>query len=274
VQTGRDEAKEIRAFGLSDALRERFDGIYRRYLADLRRHVGRRSRLALIGNLGAAVFLGLALVAVILLIDRGRIGLAGAAIVAIRLLSSQVSTVFKSAQQIFESGLFLDDLDDFVAMRPAAEQAEDGAPGPSRFDEITVEGLDFTYPDSDTLALRDVTLRIRSGEIIALVGENGSGKTTLAKLLATLYDPDAGRIAWDGVDVSNYRRADLRRSIAVIFQDFVHYHMTARDNIGLGRVDRLDDTGAIVEALGLVFRKPHPLMQRLERRPVGVPLRH
>lgn len=83
---------------------------------------------------------------------------------------------------------------------------------------------------------------------MALVGENGSGKTTLAKLLAALYEPDAGTVRWDGVDVSGYARDGLRRSVAVVFQDFVRYHLTARDNVGLGQVDRIDDDAAIAAA--------------------------
>src|SRR5699024_10980967 len=223
VQTGRDEAKEIRAFGLSRILRERYDTIYRAYLEDLRAHLRRRTRLAIGGNLAAAAFLALAPFALVRLSGQGRGGLAeaGAAIVAIRLLAAQVNTVFKRAQSIFESGLFLDDLDDFAAMRPAAEQQEDGAPAPDSFDDLTASGLSFTYPGSTAPVLHDISLRMRAGEIIALVGENGSGKTTLAKLLAALYEPDAGTIRWDGVDTSTYQRAGLRRSIAVIFQDFV-----------------------------------------------------
>src|SRR5690625_325287 len=240
VQTGRDEAKEIRAFALSRLLQQRYDTVYGAYLKDLRAHLRRRTRLAVGGNLASAAFLALALFALVWLIGQGQVGLAeaGAAIVAIRLLAAQVNIVFKGAQSIFESGLFLDDLDEFVAMRPAAEHQEDGAPAPDSFDDLTVDGLSFTYPGSSVPALQDISLRMRAGEIIALVGENGSGKTTLAKLLAALYEPDAGTIRWDGVDTSTYQRAGLRRSIAVIFQDFVRYQLTARENITFGRADR------------------------------------
>jgi ATP-binding cassette subfamily B protein len=93
-----------------------------------------------------------------------------------------------------------------------------------------------------------VSLAIRAGEIVALVGENGSGKTTLAKLLAGLYRPAQGVIRWDGLDLSTIDPDELRRSIAVIFQDFIRYHLPARENIGLGRVDGIDDLGAIRDA--------------------------
>ncbi|MBB5786230.1 ABC transporter ATP-binding protein [Jiangella mangrovi] len=247
VQTGRDEAKEVRAYGLTGALRQRFDAVYSAYTTDLRHHLRRRTRLAVAGNLASAAFLAATLIALVWLVGQGRVTLAeaGAAIVAIRLLATQVTTLFKGAQQIFESGLFLDDLDRFVALRPEAETAEAGAPAPSSFTTLTADGLRFSYPGSATPALDDVSIRLNAGEIVALVGENGSGKTTLAKLLAALYEPDRGSIRWDGVDVSAYSRPGLRRSVAVVFQDFVRYHLSARENVGLGDADRMGDTEAI-----------------------------
>ncbi|SDT59068.1 ABC transporter ATP-binding protein [Jiangella sp. DSM 45060] len=250
VQTGRDEAKEVRAYGLTGALRARFDAVYSAYTDDLRVHLRRRTRLAVAGNLASAVFLAATLLALVWLVGQGRVTLAeaGAAIVAIRLLATQVGTLFKGAQQIFESGLFLDDLDRFVAMRPEAEQAESGAPAPASFGALHADGLSFTYPGSTAPALDDVSIRLNAGEIVALVGENGSGKTTLAKLLATLYEPDGGTIRWDGVDVAAYSRPGLRRSVAVVFQDFVRYHLSARENVGLGDADRMDEIDAIAAA--------------------------
>ena len=96
-------------------------------------------------------------------------------------------------------------------------------------------------------ALKGVDIELRAGEVVALVGENGSGKTTLAKLLAGLYQPDEGRVLWDGQDVSAFRPSSLRKRIAVVFQDFVHYALPATDNISLGRIDRPaePDEGAV-----------------------------
>ena len=96
--------------------------------------------------------------------------------------------------------------------------------------------------------VRSGQLSIRAGEIVALVGENGSGKTTLAKLLAGLYRPTTGTITWDGVDINGVDAAELRTAIAAIFQDFLHFHLRARDNVGLGRVDFIDDLDDIQKA--------------------------
>jgi ATP-binding cassette subfamily B protein len=239
LQTGRDEAKEVRAFGLSGWLATRFDGLYAAYISDLRAHVLRRGLLSLVGQLGSAIVLGGTLIALVALIDRGDIGVAGAgaAIVAIRLLATQVQALFRGAQSIFESGLFLDDLSQFLALGEVALDEDTGREPPERFEHLRVEDVSFRYPGSEREALRGIDLELRAGEVVALVGENGSGKTTLAKLLAGLYEPDQGRVLWDEEDVSTYRSSSLRRRIAVVFQDFVRYALPATDNIAIGRVD-------------------------------------
>jgi ABC-type multidrug transport system fused ATPase/permease subunit len=91
-------------------------------------------------------------------------------------------------------------------------------------------------------------LEIRRGEVVALVGENGSGKTTLAKMLAGLYRPEKGRIRWDDVDVSEVEPDELRRAVSVIFQDFERYLLPARENVGLGRKERIDELEEIIAA--------------------------
>jgi ATP-binding cassette subfamily B protein len=108
-----------------------------------------------------------------------------------------------------------------------------------------VEDVSFTYPSATTPAVTNVSMEIGAGEIVALVGENGSGKTTLAKLLCRLYLPHGGRVLWDGVDTASVDPDGLRRSVAVIFQDFLHYALPAAENIGMGRHQRIGDAEAI-----------------------------
>ena len=93
-----------------------------------------------------------------------------------------------------------------------------------------------------------MSLDIEAGKVVALVGENGSGKTTLAKLLAGLYEPTEGHITWDGIDLTEYEPASVRAGMAVVFQDFVRFFFSARENIGVGRHERSDDDDAIEAA--------------------------
>ncbi|MFC1525704.1 ABC transporter ATP-binding protein [Candidatus Latescibacterota bacterium] len=113
---------------------------------------------------------------------------------------------------------------------------------------IALEGVSFTYPGTDKAVLSDIDLEIPAGQTTALVGANGAGKTTLVKLLTRLYDPTAGRILLDGTDLREYDVDDLRQAFGVVLQDFVHYHLTVRENIGFGQVEALADDGRLERA--------------------------
>jgi ATP-binding cassette subfamily B protein len=248
---GRDEAKELRAFGLGETLRDRWEKSYEVYLGDLRTHVRRRLLLALGGTFATVVVTvgAFALLVSFVISDRMSLADAGAAVLAIRLLGTRIEYIFKGVTALFESSLFLEDLHRFLARAPAEpEPSGDGAGLRRSFEELVVDDVHFRYPESEGEALRGISLRIRAGEVVALVGENGSGKTTLAKLLSALFTPTGGRILWDGEDVRSLDRRALRRQIGVIFQDFVRYQLTARENIGFGRAEAVDDVEAIAEA--------------------------
>lgn len=238
LQTGRDEAKEVRAFGLSTWLLSRFDTLYKTYLDDLTTHVRRRTVLSLLGQLGSAAVLAGTLLALVWLIADSQVGIAGAGagIVAVRMLATQVQTLFRGVQNIFESGLFLNDLSDFFKLGQVARDEDAGAAAPDRFETIRVEGVHFTYPGSESETLRGVDLDLRAGQIVALVGENGSGKTTLAKLLGGLYQPDSGTICWDDVNSANFSPSSIRSQVTVVFQDFVRYAISGSENISVGRI--------------------------------------
>ncbi len=122
-------------------------------------------------------------------------------------------------------------------------------PFPARVREgFVFENVGFRYPGAERWAVRDLSFRLAAGETLALVGENGAGKTTVVKLLARLYDPDEGRILLDGHDLREYDLFALRANIGVIFQDFVRYHLTAADNIAVGRIEARDDRARIADA--------------------------
>lgn len=245
--SGKDAAKELRAFGLEAFLRGRFDRLYDEHLAELRKVARRRLRVALLGNLATTAALGGIVAVLLVLALDGRIGLAdaGTAAGAVFVLGERLMNGVFSAGMLYESSLFIEDFTSFVAMAPEVEARRRRDPAPSGFRRLEVEEVSFTYPSATTPALSGVSMEIGAGEIVALVGENGSGKTTLAKLLCRLYLPHGGRVLWDGADTATVDPDELRRSVAVIFQDFLHYSLPAAENIGMGRHQRIGDTGAI-----------------------------
>jgi ATP-binding cassette, subfamily B, bacterial len=181
--------------------------------------------------------------------DRIALGSAGAALIAIRLLGGRLQQLFVGIGDLFESSLFLRDFDAFLGLAPDHRPpAEADAPTVPPFEELILDDVSFRYPGANREAVQGVSLRIKAGEVIALVGENGSGKTTLAKLLAHVFEPTAGRMLWDDVDSRELDADGVRRNVGVIFQDFVRYQLTARENIGFGRAERLDDLDGIIAA--------------------------
>jgi ATP-binding cassette subfamily B protein len=148
--------------------------------------------------------------------------------------------------QVASQALFLDDLYSFFEIEPEIASNPNALPVPRPITRgFVFENVGFRYPDAARWALRELNFELHAGEVLALVGENGAGKTTLVKLLARLYDPDEGRILLDGRDLRDYDLDDLRANIGVIFQDFVRYHLTAGENIGVGQIDDMDNRARI-----------------------------
>lgn len=163
-------------------------------------------------------------------------------------VGSSFQGILADLSGIYENNLFVSTLYEFLSYQPRI--ISPSTPLPPLFDEAGVRvGLDiefrevsFTYPGKDPeteAALKKISFTIRAGEAIALVGRNGAGKTTLVKLLTRLYDPDSGQILIGGRDIREYEIEQLRRLVGVIFQDYVTYYMSARDNIGIGQIDEI-----------------------------------
>lgn len=250
TMTRRDSAKEVIAFGLGPFLRRMWERLYAERIAELRKLVRRRVLMALVGSLATALLTVGPVAVLAYLVVRGRMSLpqALAGATAMILLRPSLGGLVFSAAQLYESSLFLEDYAGFLRLKPALDATPASRPAPVGFRRLAVEGVTFSYPSGTRPAVHNVSLEIAQGEVVALVGENGSGKTTLAKLLCGLYSPQSGRILWDGQDIATLDHSDLRRSIAIIFQDFVQYMMLAGQNIGVGRHERFDDREGIRQA--------------------------
>lgn len=237
--TSREPAKEVRAFDTSHLLLDRQEVLTVEYAAALGRQVRKRQLYSLATITVSTLLLVVTLSLLVYLLDRRALSLASAAaaIIAIRLLSTQLSALFASLGSIVESGVFLEEFQAFVTTtsvtsdQPATPRALRSA--------VDVRDVHYRYPGTSDDVLRGVDLRIPAGQVVALVGENGSGKTTLAKIVGGLYAPSSGTVTWDGDIVSGDARPALRASTAVIFQDFVRYRLTLRDNVALGDPSRL-----------------------------------
>jgi ATP-binding cassette subfamily B protein len=244
-------AKELRLFGLGALFRERY--------ADLRRSI-RAGTLALAGHRAVADFAG-QVVAVAALFGsltwvamqalRGRVSVADLAVyyVGFQTGLNLLQAVLQALAGLYEDNLFLANLYRFLDLQPrvVAPQRPAAVPRPMS-SGIAFRGVAFRYQGQEADALSDIDLTLAPGEVAALVGENGSGKTTLAKLLCRLYDPTRGAITADGIDLRAFDPVAWRREISVTFQDYVHYALTARENIWLGDVTRPPDSPGIVEA--------------------------
>ena len=241
VAGSREGAKEVKLFGLSKFFTARFQelaaGIFREDVALSRSKLIVGGLLGIVGTLG---YYG-AYVYVIWRTLHGayNIGMFGFLTTSIQQASSNLQLVFSTASGIADQALFLTDLIAFFDMKPTVDQNPNGAPAPHPVTRgFEFKNVSFTYPGTNRTVLSNFNFTLRPGERIALIGENGQGKTTVVKLITRLYDPTEGQILLDGKDLRDYALEDLHREIGVIFQDFMRYEMTARDNIAVGRVDR------------------------------------
>jgi ATP-binding cassette subfamily B protein len=250
--TSRAAGKEVRLFGLGAHLRKRYEVLTDERLRQVRIFLRQRLRVSLVGGIASALGMAAALGVLVALLAGDRIDVATAftAGIAMQQLGLRLTQMTTNVGRLIESGMFIDDYQTFLELFPEEPAEEPPKPRPvrGRFNEVSVEGVSFTYPGSATPALRDVDLRVDPGEVVALVGGNGSGKTTLVKLICQLYRPDSGRIAWNGVDAAAIPAADIASDLTVLFQDYLQYHLTALDNIVFGRIDRAASLNEAVAA--------------------------
>lgn len=263
----KEAAKELKLFGLRNFLCDRFtrlsDEIYDENVALSRRKLIAGSLLSVVGTMGyysAYAFVIWRTVAGALSIGTLTF-LTGAILQA----SSNIQQIFSTLAAIGDQALFLTDLMAFFEMKPTIRSKPDALPAPRPIVRgVEFRDVCFSYPGNSRLVLDHINFQLHPAERLALIGENGEGKTTIVKLMTRLYDPTEGQILLDGVDLREYDLEDLHREIGVIFQDFMRYEMTARENIAVGRVEEIDN----LELLQTAARKSLA-DQTIERLPQG-----
>ncbi len=242
----KEAAKELKLFGLRDFLIASFSDmantIFDQNVDLSKRKLVAGAFLSLLATAGYYSAYALVLWDTI----RGRFEIAVLVILttAILQVSANLQQIFVNASGVADQALFLTDLLGFFAMEPTVKSKPNAIkiPRPIRHG-VEFRNVSFAYPGTTRLVLKNFNFHLRPGERVALIGENGQGKTTIVKLITRLYDPTEGQILIDGVDLRDYDMDDLCHEIGVIFQDFMRYEMTARDNIAVGRIeerDRLD----------------------------------
>ncbi len=163
--------------------------------------------------------------------------------------SNNISQIFSTLSSIADQALFLTDLLAFFEMQPSVKSKPNALPAPRPITRgFEFHNVSFVYPGTKRQVLKGLNFRLEPGERIALIGQNGQGKTTIVKLMTRLYDPTGGQVLLDGADLRDYDIEDLCKEIGVIFQDFMKYEMTARENIAVGRVEYIADMHRIRRA--------------------------
>ena len=246
-----ETAKEVKIFNLNRFFIERFRTLSQKFYEANAKLAAKRAfwgvLLAALGTLGYYV----AYAYIAWRTVRGDFSIGDLTFLAgsFRRLRQLLESLLVGFSQVAGQALYLDDLYSFFEIEPEIRSKPDAIAVPQPIRQgFVFDNVGFRYEGADRWALRGLSFELHAGEVLALVGENGAGKTTLVKLLARLYDPDEGRILLDGRDLRDYDLDDLRANTGVIFQDFVRYHLTAAENIGVGLIDAMGDRDRIALA--------------------------
>lgn len=245
LMVDRRHAAEVRSFTMRPFLLDEYDRSAS-YQRQVELDVARRQTIVKVtGDMLKGVATAAVYIALGVMLWKGAVPLAvaGTAVLAIRSGQSSLANLVFAVNRCYEEGLYFSDYVDFCtaaeeripcrALPPVPPETRERLP--DDFACIHVRDVAFTYPGSDAPSLNGISLDLRKGEVVALVGENGSGKTTLAKIMAGLYDPDAGEVRWDDVPLTRAAPQDVWERVAVIAQEYTHWPMTARQNITMGR---------------------------------------
>ena len=248
--TGEHYAKELRLYGLGGLFMARHRDLTE-LLRNERLKVDRKRAWAGFGTQSIAIvagYLAFGILAFAAVRGTATVGDLFLYFQALRRVQGNLSSVMGTASEFYENLLFLRNLFEFLSLTPEVSEPLEPLPVPRPMQQgIRFDRVSFSYGERPPV-LRDISLRILPGQVVALVGANGAGKTTLVKLLCRLHDPGGGRITLDGTDLRDLAMSDLRRQFSFVFQDFVQYQASARDNIWYGEITGSAEDATIVAA--------------------------
>ena len=240
--------KEVRLFGFERYLLDAWQEYYKKFRAQFVSLLLRRSAWGLGATLGSSLLIALATLSVLRRAANGMITVGDFSLFVggIVQIQSQFTSLLNSVTGIYESLLYMRNLFEFLELPSRNLELGDEWRGP--IETIEFDRVSFRYPLTDRDVLSDVSFSVKRGEALALVGENGAGKTTIVKLVTRLFEPSSGRILLNGIDASRFSPRSVQGEMSIIFQDYGQYQMTARENIGLSRTDKLEEDSAIQRA--------------------------
>jgi ATP-binding cassette subfamily B protein len=249
-----DTAKEVKIFGLSGFLTDRFKQLSDQFYNANKKLVLRRAAWgSLFATLGSAGYYA-AYVYIIYKTVTGHLTLGDLTFLSgsFMRLRGLLESILNRFSSIAEGALYLQDFFEFFELKPRIIPPQNVRPFPKPIQQgFTFENVGFKYRNAEKWAIRNLNFTLMVGEKLALVGENGAGKTTLVKLLSRLYDPTEGKILLDGYDLHEYDPMELRKEIGVIFQDFVRFQLSAGNNIAIGRIEEKENQDRIETSAGL-----------------------
>ena len=237
--TGDRPSRELRLFGLGNYFISLFKQSFLKQKEEEINIIRRRTLIELISNLFKASALLITLLFIARQTINGKLTLGQMTmyLLAFRQGMIYIKDLFGALAGLYEDGLFIGDTFEFLNLKENVTAAEPViVPSPLK-KKIVVENLSFTYPGNNFTTINNVSFEIKKGEIIALVGPNGAGKSTLVRLLCRLYDPDSGKVKYDGNEIRNMDPEEYRKHFSVVFQDFMLYNLPAGENIRMGNID-------------------------------------
>jgi ATP-binding cassette subfamily B protein len=252
-----DGVKEVKLFQLGPRLLQRYRDIFKKLFVEDRRLTLRRDGWGFVLGLFSTATLYGAYAWIVITTIGGAITLGAMTmyLVLFRQGQSAVAAILSAVSGMYEDNLYLSNLYEYLEQPVPARRGE-AVHGPEPDRGLEFRNVSFSYPGANEKALDDISLQVRPGESLALVGENGSGKTTLIKLLTRLYDPTEGQVLLDGLDLQEWDVEALRQRIGVIFQDFGRYQFSVGENIGAGDVRHIDDPERWQEAARTGMAEP------------------